>query len=147
MYDNTLSSSNPAYTFSLDDFIALRLTDDSTYFNFSIVEKQGNIIFTDHSLIDDYLSELTALCYPVQLTDEELKKYRYSPDLLAYDIYGSTQLDFIILKANDMIDPKEFNIKTIKLPYNSYLKSLLSDIVSANKGYIEQNRIDNGMDV
>ena len=29
------------------------------------------------------------------LSDDEYKKYRYSPDLLAYDIYGSVQLDFI----------------------------------------------------
>ena len=142
---NTSDLSNPALTYTLDDFIALQLSDEITYFNFSIVEKQDYIIFTDHNLIDEYLDELIALCKNVKLSDDEYKRYRYSPDLLAYDVYGSTQLDFIIMAANDMVNPQEFTLKTVKLPYNSYLKTFLSEIITANSGYLEQNRIDNGL--
>lgn len=141
--DTFNNASEPSETFTLQDFINLKLMDEQTYYNLSIVEKINGVLFTDHSLIDDYLDELNQICVSVALTDDEVKKYRYSPDLLAYDVYGSVQLDFIILKANDMIDPKEFNIKTIRLPYKSALGSFVSEIISGNNGYIEQNRIDN----
>lgn len=136
---------NPALTYTLDDFIALQLSDEMTYFNYSIIEKQGNYIFTDHNLIDEYIEELIKLSVNVKLSDDEYKKYRYSPDLLAYNVYGSTQLDFVILAANDMVDPQEFNLRIIKLPYNSYLKTFMSEVMTANAGYVEQNRIDNGI--
>lgn len=142
-YDQYSTTSDPAKTFTLEDFVKLGDADDATYFNYSIIEKQDNIIFTDHSLIDDYLSELSQLCQTVALTEEEYKKYRYAPDLLAYDIYGSTQLDFIILKANDIVDPHEFILRSIKLPVASLLSTILQDIHQANEGYIEQNRLDN----
>ena len=65
--------------------------------------------------------------------------------MLAYDIYGSTQLDFVILFANDMIDPKEFNLKKVKLPFASALSEFLSQVYNSNSGYITQNREDNGL--
>ena len=138
--DNNTSA--PDLTYTLEEFVSLRLTDQGTYYNFSILEKEGNLIFTDHNLIDDYIDELEKLCVTVTLSDEDLKKYRYSPDLLAFDVYGSVQLDFIIMAVNDMIDPKEFNIKTIKLPYNSILQTFLSDVMTSDSGYIAQNRAD-----
>ena len=139
------NNTDPALTCTLSDFVDMKINDETTYFNFSIIEVQDNIVFTDHNLIDDYIEELDSICINVQLSDEDLKKYMYSPDLLAYDVYGSTQLDFIVLAANGMVDPKEFCVKKIKLPYNSNLKTFLSDVASANSGYIDQNRIDNGL--
>lgn len=139
--------SNPALTYTLQDFIDLQLSDEITYFNFSIIEKRDNYIFTDHCLIDEYLEELVKLSVNVKLSDDEYNKYRYSPDLLAYDVYGSTQMDFIVLAANDMVDPQEFTLKNIKLPYNSHIKTFMSDIMTANAGYIDQNRLDNGIAV
>lgn len=143
----TATTNEPDKTFTLEDFIELGKSDDATYFNYSIIEIKDNITYTDHSLIDDYLVELSKLCMNVSLSDDEYKKYRYSPDLLAYDIYGSVQLDFIILAANDIVDPHEFTLRTVKLPVASELDILLSDIMQANGGYIEQNRLDNGMTV
>ena len=142
-YDQTNLTSDPSKTFTLEDFVKLGDSDNATYFNYSIIERQDNIIYTDHSLIDDYLVELSQLCQTVSLSEEEYKKYRYSPDLLAYDVYGSTQLDFIILKANDIVDPHEFTLRTLKLPIASLLNIILTDISQANRGYIEQNRLDN----
>ena len=146
-YDSELAGSDPALTHTLEDFIELQLSDEMTYYNTSIIEKQGNITFTDHNLIDDYMDELLSMCVSVTLTDDQMVMYRYSPDILAYDVYGSAQLDFVVLAVNDMVDPKEFFVRTIKLPYNSYLKAFLADVITANEGYIEQNRLDNGIAV
>ena len=134
-----------AKTHTLEEFISMKYQDDITYKNFSILEFMDGIELIDKCLVDDYLGELELSCITVDLTNEQYIKYKYAPDLLAYDVYGSTQLDFVILFMNDMIDPKEFDLKKIKLPYASILKSILSSIYNANSGYIAQNRYDNGI--
>lgn len=138
-------SSNPALTYTLDQFISMKFTDELTYYNFSIIEMVNGSKLLDHNLIEDYLPELEALCVNCELDQEQYKKYKYSPDLLAFDVYGSTQLDFIILMINDMIDPKEFDLKTIKLPYASHLKTFLSSVYNAESSYLTHNRSINGL--
>ena len=140
-------SSNPVLTYTLDQFISMKDTDEITYFNFSIIENIEGLKLLDHNIIEEYLSELDLLCVNCELDTEQYKKYKYSPDLLAYDVYGSTQLDFVILMINGMIDPKEFTLKTIKLPYASKLKAFLSEVYNAESEYIAQNRVDNGLNV
>ena len=135
-------SNEIATTHTLEEFVSRRFDDQITYRNLSILEVVNGEEWTDNNLITEYLPELQSICVDVQLSPDQYRKYKYCPDLLAYDVYGSTQLDFIILKANDMIDPKEFNLRTIKLPYRAVLNKILSDIYNANGGYIDQNRSD-----
>ena len=40
---------------------------------------------------------------------------------------------------------KEFDLKTIKLPYASHLKTFLSSVYNAESVYITQNRAVNGL--
>ena len=141
----TTYASNPALTYTIDQFINMKYTDELTYYNFSIIELVNGIKLLDHNLIEDYLSELESLCVNCELDQDQYKKYKYSPDLLAFDVYGSTQLDFIILMINDMIDPKEFDLKTVKLLYASQLKSFLSEVYNAENDYISYNRSINGL--
>lgn len=141
-------SNSPAQTYTLDQFISMRYNDDITYHNFSIIESVNGIELLDHNLIDDYIEELNSICSDYfELTPDQYRKYKYSPDILAYDVYGSTQLDFIIMKANGIIDPKEFNLKKIRLPYNSKLKVFLNSVYNSNYDYISQNRADNNIKV
>lgn len=133
-----------AQTYTIESFIACQKSDDMTYRNFSILENVGGLEFVDHNIIYDYLDELNSLCKTVNLTKIDMLKYRYAPDLLAFDVYGSTQLDFVILAANDMIDPKEFSLSSlkVKLPMNSILKEFLSSVYNAESSYINKNRSD-----
>ena len=130
---------NPTETYTLEQFILMKTSDTMTYSNFSIYDKIGDLKVIDHNLIDDYVSELVQLSKIVQLSDEEWKKYRYFPDLLAYDVYGSVQLDFIVLAANDIIDPKDFNFKKLRLPMASVLAELLNEIYNSNSNYMAKN--------
>lgn len=131
---------NPALTYTLDDFISMQISDDMTYYNFSILEVINGVEHLDSNLVEIYLEELKSKCIPVQFSEEQLKKYKYNADLLAYDLYGSVQLDFVILLLNDMYDPKEFSKKNIILPHASVLSKFLNDIYSKEEGYIQQNR-------
>lgn len=134
-----------ALTYTIDDFISMKIADETTYHNFSIVEVVDGIELLDHNVIEDYLDELQSICVEVPLDQDQYNKYKYAPDLLAYDIYGSTQLDFIVMYVNDIIDPREFDMKKIKLPYSSALKEFLSEVYNSESGYISQNRADNNL--
>ena len=136
---------NPALTYTLDDFISMQISDDMTYYNFSILEVIDGVEHLDSNLVEIYLEELKSRCISVLLTEEELKKYKYNPDLLAYHLYGSGQLDFVILLLTDMYDPKEFSKKNIILPHSSTLSNFLNQVYSKEEGYIQQNRADYGI--
>ena len=140
-----MAISNPALTYTLDDFISMQISDDMTYYNFSILEVIDGVEHLDSNLVEIYLEELKSQCRPVQFSEEELKKYKYNADLLAYDLYGSVQLDFVILLLNDMYDPKEFTKKNVILPHSSKLAKFLNDVYSKEEGYIQQNRADYGI--
>ena len=140
-----MANINPATTTTLEDFIEMRSIDEMTYYNFSILEVINGVEHLNHNLIEDYLEELKSACITVDLTLDQYKKYKYFPDLLSYDVYGSVQLDFIIMLLNDCIDPKEFDKKTVILPYASVLASFLNTVYSKAQLYIEENRVKFGL--
>lgn len=136
---------NAALTYTLSSFIDFKDSDEYTFRKYSILENIDGIENLDHNVIENYLSELERLAISCPLTYEQYAKYKYSPDLLAYDVYGSTQLDFVVLYINGMNDPKEFNKKTIKLLYKSDLFAFLDEVYTAEAPYIIQNRALNGI--
>ena len=138
-------NNDPALTYTLDDFVELQSVDNMTYYNFSILEIIDGVQHLDHNLVEDYLKELEATCVTWELSNEEMSRYRYNPDLLAYDIYGSVQLDFVILLLNDMIDPKDFDRRKLKLPYASSLSIFLNTLYSKESNYINENRANNNL--
>jgi hypothetical protein len=133
---------NPAQTYTLEEFINMKNTDGMTYNNFSIYEKIDGQNILELNVLDEYLDELVSICKVVKLTRKERNKYKYAPDLLAYDVYGSVQLDFVILAVNDMIDPKDFNLKKLKLPTASNLSAFLNEVYTCNSSWISKNRYD-----
>jgi hypothetical protein len=135
----------PATTYTLDDFIQMKISDDMTYYNFSILQVIDGIEHLDHNLIEDYLPELKSVCLTITLNPQEFTRYKYNPDLLAYDVYGSVQLDFILLLLNDTIDPKEFDRRTLILPYSSSLAAFLNTVHSKEAEYIGENRAANNL--
>lgn len=135
--------SDPALTYTLQDFIEYGKQDDMTYENFSILRVHNDIRFVEQNILDFYLEELQKLCVKVtDISQDEILKYKYSPDILAYDIYGSTQLDFVVLYSNNMIDPKDFNFKSkyLMLPRKQILKEFLSSVYNSEREWININR-------
>lgn len=140
---NTPSGNNPATTYTLSDFIAMKNQDELTYANFAIFDYKFGEKFVEESVIDYYIKELKSICIKVNsLTVEEIAKYKYDPGLLSYDIYGTTSLDFIILLCNGIIDPKEFDFKRsyLMLPKASSLSTILSAIYNSESKWLEINK-------
>lgn len=127
-------------TITAQDFIALRTSDEITYFNYSILEYINGFDMFITNLLYDYEDELQDIAITVTLTNIEKAKYRYKPYLFAYDVYGSTELKFIIMMLNNIIDPKEFDFDKVKLIKPGDLSTILNRINAVNEEYISNNR-------
>lgn len=138
------------YTFS--DFLSSNGgVSEVTYNNFSILEKLttefGDVIHcTNNNIIDDYMYELKEASEIVEMSVTEQNKYFYNVGLLAFDLYGSVELEFVILKLNGIIDPKEFDIKNVRLIKATKLLELLSAIYNAEVKFLTINRETEGIE-
>ena len=140
---NTITGNDPAKTYTIPDFISMKSQDELTYANFAIFDYKFGETFVEQSIIDYYVQELKSICVKVNsLTVEEIAKYKYAPDLLSYDIYGTTSLDFIILLCNGIIDPKEFDFKRkyLMLPKARDLAVILSAIYNSEYNWLGINK-------
>lgn len=141
-----LSTSKVEETYTVEDFIELgKDIDDMQYSKFAILSKavssvNNPILYAEHNVIYDYEEEFKKLSLTVEMTDNEYNKYRFKPKLLAYDVYGSTELFFPILFINGMCSIKDFDRKTIKLIRKDNMIQLLEAIYNAERDYIDSNR-------
>ena len=131
----------PENTYTIEEFIEAGKGVILTYQNLSLKNHIGeNIKFPFKNVFNDYLSDImnTALIKTVQLSDDEFNKYKYRPKILAYDIYGTTDLDFVILAINRISTPKDFTYKKINMIGKKHLNELLKSIYNAEKGLIDK---------
>lgn len=138
-----MANSDPTKTYKVEDFIDMQENDSFTYATMalymqSIVDK--TIVYSSDNVLYDYLEEIKSKAVDYTFSDSEYMKYKYRPKLLAYDIYGSTELYFVILAMNNTCNIKDFNKRTIKMLYKSDMSDLLNAIVSAEKNRISLNR-------
>lgn len=145
---------SPESASTIEDFIAAGAgTPTITWYNYALLQVedtddgQAKVHFETDNLINDYLDVLLDLAEEITMSEKEQKKYYYNPELLSFDIYGSIELDFIIMKLNGIIDPKDFDIPTIKLLRKSDLVDVMSDIFNAERKYLAANRKANGLNV
>ena len=145
-----LSTNKIEETYTVEDFIELgKDIDDIQYYKFSILSKAASsaenpILYAEHNVIYDYEEEFKKLALTVEMTDNEFNKYRFKPKLLAFDLYGSTELFFAILFLNGMYSIKDFDRKTIKLLKKDTMAELLEAIYNAEQNYIATNRASIG---
>ena len=127
-------------TISVQDFIAMRTSDEITYYNFSIVEYLNGYDMFITNLLYDYDDEFKDLTIYVKLTDVEKLKYRYKPYLFAYDLYGSREMSFIIMMLNGIIDPKEFDFNKVKIIKYDQLGMIINRIAAVNEIFMNKNK-------
>lgn len=130
----------PENAHTLSEFVTAGKTHaENRYVDFCYMEKLGSINFVVRNILRDYIEELKEETIECTLSLEEQLKYRYNPKHLALDIYGSTDLYFIILMLNDMIDVREFrDIHKIRLLRRSTLMDMISKINTSERINLEK---------
>jgi len=55
------------------------------------------------------------------------KKYKYRPDYLSYDQYGTVTLDQLLLYVNGISSPEDFDLITVFVPEKEAVIEILQD--------------------
>ena len=126
-------------TSTIQELIEAGKSANMTYYNSSYIERIGNIEYSIYNVLYDYMDELEPYLVTVTLSNDEYNRYCYRPKLLAYDIYGSTDLYFIIMIFNNICDVKDFNFRKVKLISPSNI-SVINNIFITEKDYLTKNR-------
>lgn len=137
----------PENTTTLEEFIkAGHSTKSITYDSLSYKNKLSNgTQIAVLNVIDDYIDELKAVSTIVELSDTEYSRYRFKPKLLCYDVYGSTELYYVILRLNGIVDVKDFDFKKFRMLKIDRMELLISEIYNAEKKFIDDYNSKNGI--
>lgn len=55
------------------------------------------------------------------------KQYRYKPDYLSYDEYGTVVLDKLLMYVNNVAVPEDFDLVTVVIPLREAIIDILPD--------------------
>jgi hypothetical protein len=55
------------------------------------------------------------------------KKYKYRPDYLSYDEYGTVILDQLLLYINGISSPEDFDLNKVIIPLKEAIIDILTD--------------------
>lgn len=142
--------SEPQLTYTLNQFIALKDVDRIVYRRYSIMQRSltnEELLYCIDNVIHTYMDEMKKKRKIVSVTESERIKYAYKPKLLAYDVYGSTELFFILLALNGMCNMKQFDLVERKFfaltPQDC--AQFMSDIYNAEGDYLKLNRTSLGV--
>jgi hypothetical protein len=133
---STITDPRKAHT--LSEFLSAMASSSAvSYYKLSFIEKRDRIEYTVKNILSDYIYELKQASRLVTLSEQQELKYFYRPKILSSDVYGSTELYYIILAINDICDIKEFNINPIRMLTKDDMSDLISKIYNIEKSAIE----------
>lgn len=125
---------------TISDFINQNSSEVITYNSLSIIQRLDDIEYPYHNVIYDFLDELIQLSQLVTLNSTEVARYKYRPDLLSYDLYGTDKYDFILLAINNIESDKYFDKEMIKVLYPEHMKEAINLIYNSQSNYLNMNR-------
>ena len=99
------------------------------------------IVVNGDNIADKYAIELEENKKTVEFTTKEYYKYRFNPKVLSYDLYGTTELWFFILMANEIYTISEFDFKKLKL-FDASIISKLNRMLELDKEFLEINSME-----
>ena len=136
-------------TYTLEDFIdAGKISSVLSYTKMTLkIKDTDGTIYPIYNVMNDYSDELKTLSIKVALSDLDMSRYKYRPKLLAYEIYGATELFYLILLLNDMSSPKQFDKNTIRMIRPEDISDILSYIYGAEQPNIIKNRSKYDLDI
>lgn len=82
------------------------------------------------SITNKYRDFLAGASMVIELSDEQVNKYRYKPRLVAKDLYGTSELWYAILELNNMCSVIEFrDIKYLRVYHPSTFYKMINEIM------------------
>ena len=143
-----MNRANSSNIWTLSDFISeysmADLRIDAFYLQQVFWDKNKmthKVVVNENSIADKYANELEENKHIVELTTKEYYKYRYNPKLLSYDIYGTTELWFFILMANELYSISEFDLRKVVL-FDTAIITKLNRMLEMDAEFLEINSME-----
>ena len=135
----------PENTYTLEEFITAGRTSTISFDSLSYKDKLSNgTEISVLNVIDDYMEELISISSIIRFSTDEYIKYKFKPKLLCHDIYGNSELYYIIIRLNGIADIKEFDFKTVRMLKVEYMNEVLSAIYNAEYKFISEYKSRKG---
>lgn len=114
------------------------LSHENLHFKDSFYNSKTDVVqvVSFNSIIDKYYYILYPLLVKVELTDQEIERYRYKPRMYCQDVYGNIELWSTLLRMNNILTPSEFDKKKFKGFSKDFLDKLDEIMI------IEGDRLD-----
>lgn len=123
---------------TLNDLIRYGKTSSFSLPSVSFLQKRDNVIYLDQLVYNKYKDLINDKAMQITLTTVEYNKYKLNPKLLSYDLYGTPNLDHLILWLNNTSE-FEFDTYTIKLIPKSIVRNLLNSILVHEESNIKKS--------
>ena len=99
------------------------------------------IVVNGDNIADKYAIELEENKKTVEFTTKEYYKYRFNPKVLSYDLYGTTELWFFILMANELYSITEFDLRKLVL-YDASVITKFNKMLELDQEFLEINSME-----
>lgn len=131
---------------TIDQFIQTEQNKSVKYPNYYyqkvISEDDLHVIMNYQSIIDRYVQYIRDYITEIELSQEEMRKYRYNPKRLSFNLYGTTSYWWSIIFANQIHSLTEFDFSrdnVIKVFTREGI-SAFSTVLSVDKTFISENQ-------
>lgn len=114
--------------------------------NVAIFSATDDIIYVDYTLFTKYRQLLNGFITTVITEPADRETYTYKPGLLSNRLYGTTELDHLLLMINNCESPSDFRVKkTLNLILPDDVEYFFNTLVLQNKETLEKNKLDVGL--
>lgn len=131
---------------TIDQFIQTEQNKSVKYPNYYyqkvISEDDLHVIMNYQSIMDRYVQYIRDYITEIELSQEEMRKYRYNPKRLSFNLYGTTSYWWSIIFANQIHSLTEFDFSrdnVIKVFTREGI-SAFSTVLSVDKAFISENQ-------
>lgn len=93
------------------------------------------------NLFEQYYEILLENTVVVTLTDDEYLKYRFKPKVLSFDLYGTIELHYLLLRLNNVYSVINFDFTELRV-FNTNILDLLNEIMILEKDNFTDNEVD-----
>ena len=93
------------------------------------------------NVFEQYYEILLENTVVVTLTDEEYLKYRFKPKVLSFDLYGTIELHYLLLRLNHVYSVINFDFTELRV-FNTNILDLLNEILVLENDNLIGNEVD-----
>ncbi len=122
----------------IEDGKELKMTIKDLSLKEVITNSSGEMFVVNmYNLYEKYYELLLEHTVIVTLSDSDYRKYRFKPKLLSKDLYGTTELHYMLLRLNFVYSVINFDFTEIRV-FTADIKQLLNEImVMESEDYID----------